>query len=94
VPGGTVPSGSVDAEMICRLDRLWAARTPAAVMIQGDGGAGLPAALAAFWRRIPVVHLDAGRRSSELGETTAVEQTGGCSPNSPPFTWRPPRWPR
>ena len=67
------PVGPVDAEMICQLDRLWAANTPAAIMVQGDGGGSLPAALAAYWRRIPVVHLDAGRRSIEFGSATAAE---------------------
>jgi len=72
-PGRAVLGGSAGAEMICRLDRLWATHAPAAIMVQGDGGACLPAALAAFWRRVPVVHLDAGRRSSELGVTTMAE---------------------
>jgi UDP-N-acetylglucosamine 2-epimerase (non-hydrolysing) len=44
-------------EMIRRLDELWADRTPAAVIVQGDTTTSLAAALAAFWRRIPVVHL-------------------------------------
>lgn len=74
-PGLAVPvdSGDTDAVLIGRLDRLWATRTPAAVMVQGDGGGSLPAAIAAYWRRIPVVHLDAGRRSSELGSSTVAE---------------------
>jgi UDP-N-acetylglucosamine 2-epimerase (non-hydrolysing) len=72
-PGLAVPAGSSDAELICRLDQLWATRTPAAIMVQGDGGGSLPAALAAHWRRIPVVHLDAGRRSGELGSSTLAE---------------------
>jgi UDP-N-acetylglucosamine 2-epimerase (non-hydrolysing) len=68
-----VPASADDAETICRLDRLWSTRTPAAVVVQGDAGASLPAAVAAFWRRIPVVHLDAGRRSGDLGATGPVE---------------------
>jgi UDP-N-acetylglucosamine 2-epimerase (non-hydrolysing) len=53
-------------EMIRRLDELWADRTPAAVIVQGDTTTSLAAALAAFWRRIPVVHLEAGLRSGDL----------------------------
>jgi UDP-N-acetylglucosamine 2-epimerase (non-hydrolysing) len=68
-----VPAGSDDAETICRLDHLWSTRTPAAVVVQGDAGASLPAAVAAFWRRIPVVHLDAGRRSGDLGAAGPAE---------------------
>lgn len=73
IAGLTVAAVGADADAIWPLDRLWATRTPAAVMVQGDGGGSLPAALAAYWRRIPVVHLDAGRRSSEVGSSTVAE---------------------
>jgi UDP-N-acetylglucosamine 2-epimerase (non-hydrolysing) len=53
-------------EMIKRLDDLWAERPPAAVIVQGDTTTSLAGALAAFWRRIPVVHLEAGLRSGDL----------------------------
>jgi UDP-N-acetylglucosamine 2-epimerase (non-hydrolysing) len=53
-------------EMIRRLDDLWAVRAPAAVIVQGDTTTSLAGALAAFWRRIPVVHLEAGLRSGDL----------------------------
>ena len=53
-------------EMIRQLDELWAIRTPAAVIVQGDTTTSLAGALAAFWRRIPVVHLEAGLRSGDL----------------------------
>jgi UDP-N-acetylglucosamine 2-epimerase (non-hydrolysing) len=53
-------------EMIKKLDVLWAGRTPAAVVVQGDTTTSLAGALAAFWRRIPVVHLEAGLRSGDL----------------------------
>jgi UDP-N-acetylglucosamine 2-epimerase (non-hydrolysing) len=68
-----VPASADDAETICRLDHLWSTRTPSAVVVQGDAGASLPAAIAAYWRRIPVVHLDAGRRSADLGATGLTE---------------------
>ena len=48
------------------LDDVWAARMPAAVLVAGDSTTGLAAAMAASWRHIPVVHLDAGRRSADL----------------------------
>ncbi len=53
-------------ELIRGLDELWNERTPAAVIVQGDTTTSLAGALAAFWRRIPVVHLEAGLRSGDL----------------------------
>jgi UDP-N-acetylglucosamine 2-epimerase (non-hydrolysing) len=54
-------------ETIRRLDELWGARAPVAVIVQGDTTTSLAGALAAFWRRIPVVHLEAGPRSDDFG---------------------------
>src|SRR2546421_636018 len=52
--------------MVGELDRFFAERPPAAVIVQGDTTTTLAGALAAFWRRIPVVHLEAGLRSGDL----------------------------
>ena len=64
-PHLTVPTGDDQAEAVRRLDALWAARTPAAVVLRDS----VPAAIAAYWRRIPIMQLDAGRRFGDL--TTA-----------------------
>jgi UDP-N-acetylglucosamine 2-epimerase (non-hydrolysing) len=53
-------------ELVRRFEELWDTRTPAAVIVQGDTTTSLAGALAAFWRRIPVVHLEAGLRSGDL----------------------------
>lgn len=53
-------------EMIRQLDALFGEREPAAVVVQGDTTTTLAGAMAAFWRRIPVVHLEAGLRSGDL----------------------------
>jgi UDP-N-acetylglucosamine 2-epimerase (non-hydrolysing) len=53
-------------EIMARLDPVLVARRPSAVLVQGDSTTALAAALAAFWRRIPVVHLGAGLRSYDL----------------------------
>jgi UDP-N-acetylglucosamine 2-epimerase (non-hydrolysing) len=53
-------------EMIKQLDALLEERKPAAVIVQGDTTTTLAGAMAAFWRRIPVVHLEAGLRSGDL----------------------------
>ncbi|WP_327005262.1 UDP-N-acetylglucosamine 2-epimerase (non-hydrolyzing) [Dactylosporangium sp. NBC_01737] len=52
--------------MIASLDALLEERKPAAVVVQGDTTTTLAGAMAAFWRRIPVVHLEAGLRSGDL----------------------------
>ena len=63
---GTGSQAELLTELIRQLDALWAERTPAAVIVQGDTTTSLAGALAAFWRRIPVVHLEAGLRSGDL----------------------------
>ena len=66
VPEVTLTAGAAPpTEMIKQLDQLWAGRPPAAVIVQGDTMTSLSGALAARWRRIPVVHLEAGRRAGE-----------------------------
>ncbi|MFI5493424.1 non-hydrolyzing UDP-N-acetylglucosamine 2-epimerase [Actinoplanes sp. NPDC051859] len=66
VERGTGSQAELLTAMIRELDELWAVRTPAAVIVQGDTTTSLAGALAAFWRRIPVVHLEAGLRSGDL----------------------------
>ena len=60
----TLPVAEDRATAVRRLDQLWAVRTPSAVVVRGDN---LAAALAAYWRRIPIMHVDAGRRTGWLG---------------------------
>jgi UDP-N-acetylglucosamine 2-epimerase (non-hydrolysing) len=58
------------AELIAALlpsfDELLVRRAPAAVLVQGDTSTTLAGALTAFWRSIPVVHLEAGLRTGDL----------------------------
>ncbi|NMM24116.1 MAG: UDP-N-acetylglucosamine 2-epimerase (non-hydrolyzing) [Phycicoccus sp.] len=48
------------------LDPILEATKPEAVMVQGDTTTSTAAALAAFYRQIPVVHLEAGLRSHDI----------------------------
>ncbi len=48
------------------LDPILAAERPDAVVVQGDTTTSTAAALAAFYRQIPVVHLEAGLRSGNI----------------------------
>lgn len=63
VTGG---QAELTSQLIEELDRLFAERSPSAVLVQGDTTTTLAGALAAFWQQIPVVHLEAGLRSYDL----------------------------
>jgi len=54
------------AQVIEQLDQRLDRDRPDAVLVQGDTATALAGALAAFWRQIPVVHLEAGLRSHDL----------------------------
>lgn len=56
----------LSAKIFSRLDPVLAERSPDAVLVQGDTTTVAAAALASFYRQIPVVHLEAGLRSGNL----------------------------
>ncbi len=48
---------------VSRLNELFGARQPAMVLVQGDTTSAMAAALAAFYARVPVGHVEAGLRT-------------------------------
>ena len=54
------------ARVMEQLDPILADLKPDAVVVQGDTSTSTAAALAAFYRQIPVVHLEAGLRSGDI----------------------------
>ena len=48
------------AGIVLMLDRLMVDQDPSSVLVHGGGVAASIAATVAFWRRIPVVHMQAG----------------------------------
>lgn len=56
----------VAAALLTRLDRLMVEQDPSAILVHGGGVAASIAATVAFWRRIPVVHMQAGMGTDDL----------------------------
>lgn len=56
----------VASRVIGELDSVLADQTPDAVLVQGDTTTVMGAAIAAFNRGIPVIHLEAGLRSGDI----------------------------
>jgi UDP-N-acetylglucosamine 2-epimerase (non-hydrolysing) len=54
------------SQLLPALDDVLVRRNPAVVVVQGDTTTALAGALAAFWRRVPVAHLEAGLRTGDL----------------------------
>ncbi len=59
-------SASIGAMLMTRIDELLVDLDPSAVMVYGGGMTAAMAAQVAFWRQIPVVHLQAGVASDDL----------------------------
>ena len=53
------------SRLIAGLGPVIDAETPACVIVQGDTTTALAGALAAYYRRVPVVHVEAGLRSND-----------------------------
>ncbi len=54
---------AISARMVTGFDQFFAEARPALVLVHGDTTTAYAAALAAFYRRIPVGHVEAGLRS-------------------------------
>lgn len=54
------------ARCLAALDEVLEQHSPHCVIVQGDTATASAAALAAFYRRVPVVHVEAGLRSGNL----------------------------
>nr|WP_108870075.1 UDP-N-acetylglucosamine 2-epimerase (non-hydrolyzing) [Tessaracoccus timonensis] len=57
---------SLMSKMFARLDPVLDEEQPDAVLVQGDTSTVAAAAIASFYRGVPVVHLEAGLRSGDI----------------------------
>jgi UDP-N-acetylglucosamine 2-epimerase (non-hydrolysing) len=57
----------VTARVLGGMSDVIRARRPEVVAVQGDTATAMAAALAAFYARVPVVHVEAGLRSQDVG---------------------------
>jgi UDP-N-acetylglucosamine 2-epimerase (non-hydrolysing) len=60
------PLGRLIGRLFQRLDEYLAGENPDLVLVQGDTASAMAASVAAFYRRIPVGHVEAGLRTSKL----------------------------
>ena len=56
----------IASRTIARMDALLAEVTPGVVIVEGDTSAVFAAGLAAFYRQVPVAHVEAGLRSGNM----------------------------
>lgn len=57
---------SLTSAILCGVDRILASARPDIVLVHGDTATAFAAALAAFYRKIPVGHIEAGLRSGDI----------------------------
>lgn len=57
---------AITHRVLTRIDPVYEEEQPDAVIVQGDTTTSMAAALAAFYRQVPVVHLEAGLRSGDI----------------------------
>ena len=64
-PGQTL--STLTAQILTALEPVLQSAAPDLVIVQGDTTTTMTAALAAFYRRIPVAHVEAGLRTGDMG---------------------------
>jgi UDP-N-acetylglucosamine 2-epimerase (non-hydrolysing) len=63
-PGQTL--GQITARVLAETEKLIAAHQPGLILVHGDTTSAMAAALAAFYARVPVGHVEAGLRSHDI----------------------------
>src|SRR5438067_92876 len=74
-PRSTGSQAELTAGLLPAIDETLRRHRPAALVVQGDTTTVLAGALAAFWSRVPLVHLEAGLRTHDLAAPFPEEGT-------------------
>lgn len=86
--------GSLTARCLKALDRTLEELRPELVLVQGDTTTAFAGALAAFYRRIPVAHVEAGLRSYDLASPFPEEANRKLIAAIASLHFPPTRWAR
>ncbi len=73
------PGQSLDrltARLLTGLGEVMDAERPAMVVVQGDTATAMAGAMAAYYRKIPVAHVEAGLRSGDIYQPWPEEVNG------------------
>lgn len=62
------PLNTLVAQIVTKMDFLLARHSPDCVIVQGDTTSALAGALAAFYRQVPVAHVEAGLRTYDRNQ--------------------------
>ena len=62
------PLAVLTGRLMAGLDEVFQRRSPDCVVVQGDTSSVVAASLAAFYQRLPLVHIEAGLRSGRLDD--------------------------
>lgn len=82
------------AKILTRFDEVLDAFAPHWIVVQGDTTTALTASLAAFYRRIPVAHVEAGLRTGDIVSPFPEELNRRCIDQMASILFAPTEWAR
>jgi UDP-N-acetylglucosamine 2-epimerase (non-hydrolysing) len=88
-PGQTL--GSLTARILAGMETVLSAARPDLVVVQGDTNTTFAAALGAFYRRVPVAHVEAGLRTGDMGQPFPEEMNRVLTSRIAAFHFAPTR---
>lgn len=83
--------GALTARILAGMETVLSAARPDLVVVQGDTNTTFAAALGAFYRRVPVAHVEAGLRTGDLGQPFPEEMNRVLTSRIAAFHFAPTR---